>query len=146
MYLKGISFLLWFFYMCVCVCHYRHVCGLVGLKICGLICLGGVTHTDTSHLIPHDSPNLIFSNKVFQRTAVCLHGYSQPLMVFVQLTGHKKTAAHLRKKKLDRVSVSSTLSPSESSAELQLWNQNVSHIALALALLPQQLTNCGENI
>lgn len=40
----------------------------------------------------------------------------------------------------DRVPISSTLFP------LQVLNQIVSHSALTLAVLPQQLPNCGENI
>ncbi len=42
--------------------------------------------------------------------------------------------------------MSNALSSFETPVDLQLLNQNVSNIAHTLALLPQQLTNCGKNI
>lgn len=70
------------------------------------------------------------------------------LMAFVQQTAgvmEGQNCSTLRKVWQDAF-FSSTLSPSESPVDLKLLNQNVSHFALALALLPRQLTNCGENI
>lgn len=90
-----------------------------------------------------------FKNHQAASLTIYLHVCFQLLVLFVHQTAgimeEQNCTAQLNKS-LKGMSVFQVLSPFESLVDLQLLNQNVSHIILALVLLPQQLTNCGKNI